>query len=170
MKFDTKRIAETNSLFDWLEKYGINIDKKGFACCPFHSEKTASFRVYKDGTFHCFGCGAHGDVITFVMKMQGITFKEACEMLNRDITYSEQRKIERIKKQASAKKHERKKATKSYWEAFDDWKYNEDMIELFRPASIDEEPNAIFLYALHRRGILEHQLNLCKRSVEKCKV
>jgi DNA primase len=49
-------------------------------CCPFHSEKTPSFYVY-DEHFHCFGCGEHGDAITFVMKSQGAGFMEAVESL-----------------------------------------------------------------------------------------
>lgn len=53
-------------------------ERKG--CCPFHGEKTPSFYVYDDH-FHCFGCGEHGDVITFVMKTTGASFMEAVEGL-----------------------------------------------------------------------------------------
>src|SRR5579871_2018350 len=53
-------------------------ERKG--CCPFHGEKTPSFYVYDDH-FHCFGCGEHGDVITFVMKSTGASFMEAVEDL-----------------------------------------------------------------------------------------
>src|ERR1700733_6981848 len=49
-------------------------------CCPFHGEKTPSFYVYDDH-YHCFGCGEHGDVITFVMKSTGASFMEAVEDL-----------------------------------------------------------------------------------------
>ena len=49
-------------------------------CCPFHNEKTPSFYVYDDH-FHCFGCGAHGDAVTFVMQAQGAAFIEAVGML-----------------------------------------------------------------------------------------
>jgi DNA primase len=49
-------------------------------CCPFHGEKTPSFYVYDDH-FHCFGCGAHGDAITFVMRAEGASFPEAVERL-----------------------------------------------------------------------------------------
>jgi DNA primase len=49
-------------------------------CCPFHSEKTPSFVVYDDG-YHCYGCGAHGDAIGFVMHSQGASFMEAVEQL-----------------------------------------------------------------------------------------
>ncbi|MGE4520896.1 MAG: DNA primase [Acetobacter sp.] len=49
-------------------------------CCPFHGEKTPSFYVYDDH-FHCFGCGVHGDVISYVMQSEGRSFPEAVEEL-----------------------------------------------------------------------------------------
>ncbi len=49
-------------------------------CCPFHGEKSPSFYVYEDG-YHCFGCGAHGDAISFVMQTQGSGFMEAVQSL-----------------------------------------------------------------------------------------
>ena len=53
-------------------------------CCPFHGEKTPSFYVYEDH-YHCFGCGEHGDAITFVMKSQGAAFMEAVEQLAAEV-------------------------------------------------------------------------------------
>jgi DNA primase len=50
-------------------------------CCPFHNEKTPSFYVYEDGNYHCFGCGVHGDAISFVMQSEGAGFMEAVERL-----------------------------------------------------------------------------------------
>lgn len=54
--------------------------------CPFHKEKTPSFYVFIDSKgyqfFHCFGCGAHGDVISFVMKTRNISFFEALQFLS----------------------------------------------------------------------------------------
>ena len=49
-------------------------------CCPFHAEKTPSFYVYDDG-YHCFGCGAHGDAIGFVMQTGNRSFIEAVQTL-----------------------------------------------------------------------------------------
>lgn len=50
--------------------------------CPFHAEKTPSFRVTPDkGTWHCFGCGLHGDAFEFLQRHQGISFAEAVEQL-----------------------------------------------------------------------------------------
>ncbi len=51
-------------------------------CCPFHNEKTPSFYVNEDkGFYHCFGCGAHGDAIGFVMAQDGLNFIEAVKSL-----------------------------------------------------------------------------------------
>ncbi|MEE8279817.1 MAG: DNA primase [Alphaproteobacteria bacterium] len=55
------------------------------ALCPFHNEKTPSFTVSEDkGFFHCFGCGAHGDVIAFVMRVDNLSFPDAVERLAAD--------------------------------------------------------------------------------------
>ncbi|MFK7823066.1 MAG: DNA primase [Oligoflexales bacterium] len=61
----------------------VNLTKKAgryTACCPFHAEKTASFYLYDDH-YHCFGCGAHGDVISFVQSQQGLGFIDALKWL-----------------------------------------------------------------------------------------
>ena len=61
-----------------LKKAGANYK----ACCPFHDEKTPSFNVRPDkGFYHCFGCGAHGDAISFIREFEGIGFTEAVEEL-----------------------------------------------------------------------------------------
>lgn len=52
------------------------------ACCPFHNEKTPSFTVNESkGFYHCFGCGAHGDIIKFEMEANNLSFMEAIEKL-----------------------------------------------------------------------------------------
>lgn len=66
-----------------LEYYGLSINSKGFTLCPFHQEKTPSFKVY-DNSFYCFGCGVSGTVIDFVMKYFGLTKIEAVKKLNYD--------------------------------------------------------------------------------------
>lgn len=50
--------------------------------CPFHNEKTPSFYIYTSGNnYYCFGCGAHGDVISLTQYLYGLGFKEAVQML-----------------------------------------------------------------------------------------
>lgn len=52
------------------------------ACCPFHGEKTPSFTVNPHkNTFTCYGCGAHGDAIEFVMRKENLPFIEACKAI-----------------------------------------------------------------------------------------
>lgn len=68
-------IKQIYSMRDILQMYGIPI-KKGFCCCPFHNEKTGSMKIYKD-SYNCFGCGANGDIFTFVQGMDNCSFKEA---------------------------------------------------------------------------------------------
>lgn len=54
------------------------------ACCPFHEENTPSFTIFtNDNHFHCFGCGAHGDAIDFVMKQKKLNLIEAVKEINR---------------------------------------------------------------------------------------
>ena len=52
------------------EHYGIRVNRNGMACCPFHNDKTPSMKL--DKRFHCFGCGADGDVIDFVAALYGL--------------------------------------------------------------------------------------------------
>lgn len=71
-------IKQNVSMRNILDRYGLKLNRRGAMCCPFHREKTASFKLYSNGTkFHCFGCGADGDVITFVMRYYGIGYAQA---------------------------------------------------------------------------------------------
>lgn len=65
-----------------LTKHG----KEWEACCPFHTEKSPSFKVSEAKQFYnCFGCGANGDAIKFIQDYDGVDFKEACRILGADI-------------------------------------------------------------------------------------
>lgn len=63
----------------------VPLTKKGqnyWGCCPFHNEKTPSFSVNEDkGFYHCFGCGEHGDIISFTMKSENVGFVDAIKEL-----------------------------------------------------------------------------------------
>ena len=78
------RIRENTDIVEIISNY-ITLKKSGRnfkALCPFHSEKTPSFMVTPEkGIFHCFGCGAGGDAISFVMKMENTGFREAVVLL-----------------------------------------------------------------------------------------
>ncbi len=69
-------IVETIGRYVDLKRAGSNM----LGLCPFHSERTPSFTVFQDN-FHCFGCGAGGDVITFTMRIENLDYRGAIELL-----------------------------------------------------------------------------------------
>lgn len=79
-----EQIKERISIVDIVSPV-VNLKKAGRnykGLCPFHSEKTPSFIVFPhQGSYHCFGCGANGDVFTFVMSTQNVDFAEALKQL-----------------------------------------------------------------------------------------
>ena len=80
-------VAERNNIEDVVSEY-VSLSKRSginrFGLCPFHNEKTPSFSVSPSRQyFHCFGCGKGGDVITFIMEIEGLTYPEALEYLAR---------------------------------------------------------------------------------------
>ena len=78
------QIKQTLSILDVVSTY-IRLERAGSQYkgrCPFHNEKTPSFFVSTDrGSYHCFGCGEHGDIFTFVEKMESVPFYEALMIL-----------------------------------------------------------------------------------------
>ena len=77
-------IKNSNDIVDIISQYVI-LKRSGrnfFGLCPFHKEKTPSFSVSPDKQiFHCFGCGAGGNVIHFISKIENVDFKESLEIL-----------------------------------------------------------------------------------------
>ena len=96
-----ERIHEEANLVDIVSEYlplkrtGVNF----VGLCPFHNEKTPSFTVSETKQFyHCFGCGEGGDVISFIMKMENLSFLEACEYLANKLGIPLEEKSEKDKK------------------------------------------------------------------------
>ncbi len=85
MPFPSSFIAELksrNPIETVISRY-VDLKRAGsnlVGLCPFHSERTPSFTVFSDN-FHCFGCSAGGDVITFIMKMENLEYRDAIQFL-----------------------------------------------------------------------------------------
>ncbi len=79
-----REICSANDIKDIISEY-VSLKRSGqgyMGLCPFHNEKTPSFHVGRDKQlFHCFGCGASGNVITFIMRMENLDFLDAVKFL-----------------------------------------------------------------------------------------
>ncbi|TAL39943.1 MAG: toprim domain-containing protein, partial [Alphaproteobacteria bacterium] len=87
---EIERLKSETSLLRLVESSGLILTKQGkdhVGLCPFHEEDTPSFRVSEDkNLFNCFGCGAGGGVIDWVMKKNGVSFRHAVELLREGVS------------------------------------------------------------------------------------
>lgn len=81
-----QRIRELVPARDAAERYGFTPNRAGYICCPFHSERTPSLKLYPDGGWHCFGCGRGGSSIDFVMCLFSLDFRQAAVRLDMDFS------------------------------------------------------------------------------------
>ena len=162
-----------------LEHYGYEPNRAGFVCCPFHSEKTPSMKIYEKD-YHCFGCGENGDVITFVQKLFNLSFPDAlkkidvdfCLNLYGDKTFEELRKSHYQTKQLKAKREretaEREQSNIEYWAVFDEWKRLDDNKRKYAPKTSEEGLHPLYVEALQK---LEHQEYLLDMAeIRRCRV
>ena len=146
------------------EHYGIRVGRNGMACCPFHHDKTPSMKL--DRRYHCFGCGADGDVIDFAAALYGLGKKEAAVQLAQDFGLS----YEDWKPPGKAKKP--KPRQKSPEEQFQEAKNRcfrilADYLHLLRawrkeyaPHSPEEAFHPRFVEALQKQAQVEYLLDV----------
>lgn len=145
------------------EMYGLKISRNNMASCPFHNDKTPSMKV--DRRFHCFGCGADGDVIDFVSRLYGISSLEAAQKAASDFGISYDRKN---KKEASKKAVRKKSDAQIYAEAEQScFRVLSDYYHLLRkwekdyvPSMEDEMWHPLFVEALQKKSHLEYLLDI----------
>lgn len=128
-------IKKMYSMRDILMRYGIQPNRAGFIRCPFHKEKTASMKIYKD-SYYCFGCGASGDIFDFVCRMDSLTFREA--FLSMGGTYEKETFRDRTARYHAQKQREQKQRQVEDLEAKK--KLNNDLINIYRDWYQRSEP------------------------------
>ena len=87
MGYENDEIKRRVKIRDVLKRYGgMEPDRKGFCRCPFHNERTASFKLYtRNNSFYCFGCGVGGDVIKLYQLLKGIaTYYKAMKEIDEE--------------------------------------------------------------------------------------
>lgn len=153
-------VKQSISTREAAEHYGIEVKRGGMACCPFHDDRTPSLKL--DHRFHCFGCGADGDVIDFAARLYGLSPKEAAQKLAQDfgLLYDSQappkKTYTRQKSEAQKFKEEKQwcfRALADYAHLMRAWETN------LAPRTPDEEPHPLFVEALHRKDYVEYLLD-----------
>ena len=137
--------------------YGYEPNRNGYVCCPFHSEKTASCKIYpEDNSFYCYGCGAGGDVINFVRLLYGLDFRQACVRLEADfglvgVTDSASPELSERAKKRNAEKAEYKALKERFV------RYNQ-IIRDSKPKAQGEPPSPEFIEAIKEKPHIENRL------------
>lgn len=154
-------VKQSVSTREAAEFYGIKVSRTGMACCPFHDDKNPSMKV--DQRFHCFGCGADGDVIDFTAKLFNLSPKEAAEKLAQDfgLIYDSQapprRRYVRQKNEAQKFREDRQRC----YHVLSDYYYLLKKWEADRsPRTPEEEPHPRFVEAIQKKAYVEYLLDL----------
>lgn len=168
------------TMADVCQFYGIETNNKGFACCPFHNEKTASFKIYSgDRGYHCFGCGESGDVIDFVRRFENLPFQDALRKIDLNFGLNlfgnrsfEERRQSHFRQKAIIAERERKKAereaaNRQYWKVFDEWKRLSDNRKHYKPKSPEEPLHPLFVESLQKLQRQEYLLDIAELEKRK---
>mgnify|MGYP003372917432 CR=1 FL=1 len=154
-------VKQSVSTREAAEFYGIKVSRNGMACCPFHDDKNPSMKV--DQRFHCFGCGADGDVIDFTAKLFDLSPKEAAEKLAQDfgLIYDSQapprRKYVRRKTEAQQFREDRQRCYRvlsDYYYLLKKWEADNS------PRTPEEELHPRFVEAIQKKTYVEYLLDL----------
>jgi len=142
------------------ELYGIAVGRGGMACCPFHDDRHPSMKV--DTRFHCFGCGADGDVIDFTARLYDLSPKGAAEKLAQDfgLSYDSKAPIRRSYVRQKTEAQVRKEKREHGWRVLTDYyhllrKWEAD----YSPKTADEDPHPRFLEAVQKKDYMGYLLD-----------
>ena len=153
-------VKQSVTVREAAELYGIAVGRSGMACCPFHDDRHPSMKV--DARFHCFGCGADGDVIDFTARLYDLSPKEAAEKLAQDFGLSydnkapPRRSYVRQKSEAQVRKEKREhgwRVLTDYYHLLRKWEAD------YSPRMPDEDPHPRFLEAIQKKDYMGYLLD-----------
>lgn len=147
--------------------YGLEMNRAGMDCCPFHDDKNPSLKVYDDH-FYCFGCGATGDCTGFVAKLFGLRQIDAARELNEDFGLRLFEKGIAVPVTIAAKPkddfkvwlNEAKQTVSAYLNRLYEWD------RAYAPKSPSDELHPLFVESLHKIDYIEYLESILLRGTE----
>lgn len=156
-----------------LSHYGYIPNRAGFVCCAFHREKTASMKVYEK-SYHCFGCGENGDVISFVKELFSLSFADTLKKIDLDFnlniygehTFEELRRShyqqKKIQLERERRKREIEQAKNDYFSNMDEYLRLEKNKRIYAPLTPEEEWHPLFIEALQKLAHQQYLLDMAE--------
>ena len=153
-------VKQSVTVREAAELYGIAVGRSGMACCPFHDDRHPSMKV--DARFHCFGCGADGDVIDFTARLYNLAPREAAEKLAQDfgLAYDSQapprRRYIRQRSEGQKFRENRDHAFRvlaDYYHLLRKWETD------YSPKTPEENPHPRFMEAIQRKDYIGYLLD-----------
>jgi len=155
-------VKQSVAVREAAELYGIEVNRGGMACCPFHDDRHPSLKLNED-YFYCFGCGATGDVIDFTARLYDLSPKEAAEKLAQDfgLAYDSKAPIRRNYVRQKSEVQLRKENREHAWRVLADYyhllrKWEAD----YSPRTPDEDPHPRFLEAIQKKDYMAYLLDI----------
>ena len=154
-------VKQSVTVRDAAQIYGIEVNRSGMACCPFHDDKNPSMKLNEE-YFYCFGCGATGDVIDFTARLYNLSPKEAAEKLAQDfsLAYDSQapprRRYIRQKSEAQKFKEDRDhvfRVLADYFHLLRKWETD------YTPKTPEENPHPRFMEAIQKKDYVGYLLD-----------
>ena len=154
-------VKQSVTVREAAELYGIEVNRGGMACCPFHDDRHPSLKLNED-YFYCFGCGATGDVINFTARLYDLSPREAAEKLAQDfgLSYDSKaplrRSYVRQKSEAQVRKEKREhgwRVLTGYYHLLRKWEAD------YSPKTPDEAPHPRFLEAIQKKDYMGYLLD-----------
>ena len=154
-------VKQSVTVREAAKMYGIEVNRSGMACCPFHDDKNPSMKLNEE-YFYCFGCGATGDVIDFTARLYNLSPKEAAEKLAQDfgLAYDSQapprRRYVRQKTEAQKFKEDRDHAFRvlaDYYHLLRKWETD------YSPKTPEENPHPRFMEAIQKKDYTGYLLD-----------
>ena len=157
-----------------IKDYGVDVGRNGMACCPFHNDRDPSMKV-DENHYHCFGCGAHGDVISFVAQMEGLSnYDAACKIIkdyrlpietDHELSETDREDYRRKKAQESHVISVKKQFNKWVNDKIHELKECEALIEEAKESILRTDPGAVFIsngfaYMVHKESTIGYWLDI----------